>query len=96
MVGNLQFTIDNPEQLKNEARAKAIEQAKANAENLAKASGIKLGKLINVFENSSSYPVIYNKAFGLGGGTAESVPSPVIQPGQQEIEIIINLTYQVK
>ena len=96
LAGDLRFTIDNPEQLKNEARAKAIKQAKANAENLAKESGIKLGKLINVFESNNSYPVIYNKAMGLGGAVAESASSPVIQPGQQEIDITINLTYQVK
>ena len=31
LIGDLQFTIDNPEKLKEEARAKAIAQAKANA-----------------------------------------------------------------
>jgi len=97
LVSNVQFTIDNPEQFKQEARAKAIEQAKSNAQNLAQVSGIKLGKLINVYENYV-YP-IYNssKVMGLGGGAAvESAPAPTIQPGQQEIEITINLTYQVK
>jgi len=97
LANNLQFTIDNPEQFKQEARAKAIEQAKANAQNLAKVSGIKLGKLINVYENYSPYPIMYNtKALGLGGGAAESAPAPTIQPGQQEIDVTINLTYQVK
>ena len=47
-MGDLQFTIDNPEQFKEQARAAAIAQAKANAQNLAKESGIILGKLINV------------------------------------------------
>ncbi|MEK7080389.1 MAG: SIMPL domain-containing protein [Patescibacteria group bacterium] len=96
LANNLQFTIDNPEQFKQEARAKAIEQAKANAQNLVKESGIKLGKLINVYENYI-YPGVYNsKATGLGGGIAESEPVPTIQPGQQEINITINLTYQVR
>jgi hypothetical protein len=97
LTGNLQFTIDNPEQFKQEARAKAIEQAKANAKNLADSSGIKLGKLINVYENYS-YPIAYNDSakLGMGGGIAESAPAPVIQPGQQEIQITINLTYQVR
>lgn len=95
LVADLQFTIDNPEQFREQARAKAIEQAKANAQNLAKESGVRLGKLINVYENSNSYPVVYN-AMGKGGGVAESAPVPTIQPGQQEIDITISLTYQVK
>jgi len=96
LVGDLQFTIDNPEQLKEQARAKAIEKAKANAKNLAKESGMSLGKLINVYENSNSYPIMYSSA-KLGMGEAmDSAPAPTIQPGQQEINVTINLTYRVK
>jgi uncharacterized protein YggE len=97
VVGDLQFTIDNPEQFKEQARAKAIAQAKTNAQNLAKESGIGLGKIINVYENYN-YPMAYsvNAKAGMGGGVAESAPAPVIQPGQQEIDVTINLTYQVR
>ena len=97
LVGDLQFTIDNPEQFRDQARAKAIQQAKANAQNLAKESGVNLGKIINIYENYNPYPVAYSKALGIGGGDAQSAPVvPIIQPGQQEINITINLTYQVK
>jgi hypothetical protein len=97
LTGNLQFTIDDPEQFKTEARAKAIAQAKLNAQNLVKDSGITLGKLINVYENYV-YPVSYssNAKLGMGGGVAESSPSPVIQPGQTEVDVTINLTYEVR
>lgn len=95
LVGDLQFTIDNPEQFREQARAKAIAQAKANAKNLSKESGIGLGKLINVYEGYSS-PMMYSTK-GIGGGIADSVaPAPTIQPGQQEINVTVNLTYQVK
>ena len=95
LVGDLQFTIDNPEQFREQARAKAIAQAKANAKNLSQESGISLGKLINVYENSNPYPVAYNSAKMMGAGIADSAPVPTIQPGQQEIDVTINLTYQV-
>jgi hypothetical protein len=97
LVGDLQFTIDNPEQYKEQARAKAIAEAKTNADNLVKDSGINLGRLINVYENYA-YPMNYSsKAVGMGGGTIDSaVPAPTIQPGQQEIDVTINLTYQVR
>jgi hypothetical protein len=95
LVGDLQFTIDNPEQYKEQARAQAIAQAKTNAENLAKESGIGLGKLVNVYENYA-YPTTYsNSSKMLGAGAADSAPAPTIQPGQQEIDVTINLTYKV-
>jgi uncharacterized protein len=96
LVGDLQFTIDNPEQFKEQARAAAIKQAKANAQNLARESGVNLGKLINVYEGYyNPEPVVYNSAKAMGGGVAESAPVPTVQPGQQEIDVTINLTYQV-
>lgn len=97
MTGNLVFTIDDPEQYKAEARAKAIEQAKEKAQSLASASGIRLGKLVNVYENYY-YPMYESsKAYGLGGGSVDAVmPAPSIESGQQEITININLTYQVR
>jgi hypothetical protein len=96
LVGGLQFTIDNREQFKEQARAEAIAQAKANAQNLAKESGVNLGKLINVYEGSNREPVVYNSAMGMGGAAPEAVVAPTVQPGQQEIDVTINLTYQVK
>jgi uncharacterized protein len=97
VVGDLQFTIDNVEKVKEEARAKAIEQAKANAKNLAEKSGVKLGKIINVYENNYYSPV-YSSVKGMGGAAMDSVsaPSPTIQPGQQEVDLTVNLTYQVR
>lgn len=97
MTGNLVFTIDDPEQYKSEARAKAIEQAKEKAQKLADSSGIRLGKLINIYENYY-YPMYESaKGYGMGGGASDaSVPAPTIESGQQEITISLNLVYQVK
>jgi len=95
-IGDLQFTIDNPQKFQDQARAQAIAQAKTNAQNLAKESGVNLGKIINVYENNySTVPMAYNSV-AKGGGVTESAPAPTIQPGQQEIDVTINLTYQVK
>jgi uncharacterized protein YggE len=98
VVNDLQFSIDNPEQFKNQARADAIKQAKTNAQNLAKESGISLGKIINVYEGYNYSPVAYSKnSLAMGAGVSDTAaPSPVIQPGQQEIDVTINLTYQVR
>jgi len=97
LVGDLSFTIDNTDKLKEEARAKAIAQAKTNAKNLAKESGVRLGKIINIYENYIYPTALRSAKLGMGIATSDSaVSTPTIQPGQQEIDVTINLTYKVK
>ncbi|MBM3206607.1 MAG: DUF541 domain-containing protein [Candidatus Staskawiczbacteria bacterium] len=93
-VSSPQFTVDDIESVREEARLKAIEQAKEKAEKLAKQSGLKIDRLMNISEG-------YNYAYGLGGASVakESMPSspaPQIEPGQSEITISVNLTYRIK
>lgn len=97
LIGNISFSVEDPEKAQQEARMQAIEKAKQKAEDIAKASGIKLGKLINV--QDSYTPRYYDSAYksavapsGLGGST----PSPEIQSGQQEVDSTVILIYRVK
>ena len=46
-VGGLSFTIDEPEELRQEARIKALENATAKAKTLAKVAGVKIGKFFS-------------------------------------------------
>jgi uncharacterized protein YggE len=96
-VSNLRFEIDNPEKLKDQARAKAIDDAKDKAGALKGQLGIDLGKIINFSENVAGYPtpIMYNsmaakEGLGMGGG------GPDIQTGENEITVNITITYQIK
>ncbi len=93
-IGDLRFTIDSPEKAQAEARQKAIAQAKEKAQTLAKQSGLKIVKLINVFEGGY-YP---QPVYGKGGGVAmESANvAPQIQPGQMDIDSTVILIYRVR
>jgi uncharacterized protein YggE len=94
-VGQLSFTVDDMEKVRSEARAKAIDQAKQKAKALSEQAGLKLGKLVSVSEGyNTPYPV----AYGMGGTGAamEKSVAPDIQPGQQEVNITVSLTYRVK
>ena len=94
LIGDLQFTIDDPEKIKEGARKEAIEKAKAKASQLANQSGLKLGKLIDVYEESYSPYSSDVEKFGLGGGEKRAVPE--IQPGEQEVTVIISLVYRIR
>ncbi|MBI2459649.1 MAG: SIMPL domain-containing protein [Parcubacteria group bacterium] len=93
-VGNLTFETDNPEQLKQAARAKALAQAKEKAEALSRIVGVKLGKIISFSESSSDNqpPPLYaldKSAVGVGGA------APAVEAGSNEIIIIATVEYEI-
>lgn len=95
-VGDIQFVIDDPEKLKEEARNEAIESAKEKAQSIAKATGLKLGKIVSFSEavTPEDYPRPYSlevREEALGGGS-----SPEIEKGSQEIEVNVSLTFELK
>jgi len=89
------FTIDNEDSLKIEARQKAIDDAKDKAKELAKALGVRLGKITNFSENGN-YPVMYATK-GMMFDSASSVPAPAQLPkGENTISSDVTITYEIK
>lgn len=95
-VGGVSFTIDDPEELQRQAREEAIQNAKEKALELAKDLGVKLGKLKGFNEGGFSSPTpFYERSamdMGMGGGGG-IVPVPT---GEQEIQMSVTLTYEVR
>lgn len=91
-VNSLYFGVENDEQVKEQARALAISDAKDKAEKLSEQLGMTLGKLIGFSENSSGYPIpMYDyKGYGVGGGT------PEVQTGENEIIMNVTLIYEIR
>ncbi len=93
-IGNVAFTIENPDKLKEEARQKAIENAKAKAKVLAKDLGVRISKIVGFSESSNGGvpPIFYAEAaYGKGGGGG-----PDLAQGEQEIKIFVTVTYEFK
>ena len=100
-IDQVQFTVEDPEKVKGEAMKEAVTKAKEKAQNIANASGLKLGKMVSIYENSSSggnpvpsYATMESK--GMGGSADMAIVSPDIQPGQQEIIVTMSLTYRLQ
>lgn len=95
-VGGLNFTVDKPDNFKNEARQKAIINARAKAERLAASLGVRLGAIRNFNESGINPPIFYSKieAFGVGGGPESPVPS--IEEGSLEINSHVTIVYEIK
>jgi uncharacterized protein len=94
-VGGLTFDIDQPEKYQQEARKKALQNAKDKAEALAQIMGVKLGKVISFSESGSNltpYPLYSLKSdSGIGGGGT----APSVAPGSQDIIIDATIVYEL-
>ncbi len=97
-VSQLNFTIDDPAAVENEARAKAIAEARDKAKLVARAGGFSVGRLLGIDEGSQ--PPIYAEKFGrmmsLDGATAVApLPAPTIEPGSQDVIVNVTLRYEI-
>jgi uncharacterized protein YggE len=98
-LSGLTFTFDKPEATQTEARNKAIADAKAKADVLAKQLGVTLVRVVSFNENGSGYPQPY--AYGRGGATANQAMdvksvAPEISVGQNNVTNDVTVTYEIK
>lgn len=97
-IGGPNFTVDDPDKLQSDARAEAIDDAKAKAEVLEKQLGVRLGKIVNFSENGN-YPMYYAKGMMAMGGDGVSVAesgAPTLSPGEQKITSNVTITYEIR
>lgn len=78
----------------NEAREKAVEDAKKKAEGAAKIAGFKLGRIINYSENLGGFPKPMPLAMG-AGIKAQGSPTQV-EPGSSEITVTVTLSFEIQ
>lgn len=95
-ISGLNFTIDDEEELKQEARKAAIDNAKEKAKQLAKDLGVKLVRVVS-FSESGSQPRFlrtFDTAF------AESIDDggviPEIPVGENKIISNVSITYEIR
>lgn len=93
-IDNLGFSVDDPSVYYEEAREKAIADAKAKAEQLAELVGVTLGKPTYVAEGIQQpfYPA------WAGGGMAPPpapAPAPSISPGEMTVSLSVQIAYSI-
>jgi uncharacterized protein YggE len=82
------------------ARDIALQDARAKAEQLAKASGSRLGKVITITDNTyynMLWPIYYAKAGSVGDIAMDSTENnQSLSPGETEISVNVNVVYKIK
>lgn len=92
-INDLSFSVEDPTQYYDEARTKAVEDAKQMAGQLASLNNVTLGNPTFVSEAAQSIPP------PLSLGVAVPAPSPVVQtpisPGEMEITLTVQIVYEI-
>ena len=89
------FTVDDPDLLKEEAREKAIRNAREKAETLAKNLNVRLVRTTGFFENTGRYPTPYlEKGFGTNSAVGGTVPE--LPAGEQEVAVSVSISYEIR
>lgn len=93
-IYGIEFAVDNTASYASDARAAAVADAKARAEELASLTGVTLGDVVSVSEVIGAAAPLYNNfradAVAMGGGGTS------IQPGTLELTTQLQIVYTIQ
>jgi uncharacterized protein YggE len=87
-VSGPNLTVSEDDEQYRDAVAKALEDARAKAEALARSAGLTLGEPVAIVEGGGGAPMPFGRA------AAELADVP-IEPGKQEIQAILTVTFAI-
>jgi len=94
-VGGISFSVSDltRDDLEDELRNEAINKAKEKAEKIANSAGIKLGKIINISEDTVSPqpPMYFDRALTM---EASGSPETQVSPGTSTVIKTVTLSYE--
>ena len=93
-INSVSFNVNDTTALEVQARDKAMADAKARAEQLAKAAGVTLGTPMSISEYTSG-PVPYEAKGLTAAADNGGAPVPVSQ-GQIQVNLQVSVTYLIK
>ena len=94
-AGGIEFEIDDPEKLREQAEEKAIADARENAQRLARALGVGLGR-VKTF-SVGAVPTHIPPIFAARAIAAEGGPTgPPVPSGSLEVVATVSVTYELR
>jgi uncharacterized protein len=94
LISGINFTVENNTEALKQARAAAVDDAKAKADQLAAAGKISVGSIVNIVElaqNGEPQPI----AMAAGKAADASVANTQIESGQLKVVVNVQVTYAV-
>ena len=90
-IGGINFMVSQASTLLDEARAKAIADARRKAVIYAKAAGVTLGEPLSISEEGAAPPVFRSKM--VAGGMAATAP---VAQGEETLSISVSVSWAIK
>ncbi len=93
-VSGLQFTIDDDEIYKAQAREEALKKVGEKAVSLSKSLGVRLGSIVSYAEYSGNGNLVSYKGYemGIGGGAS----APQVESGSMDVVMNVNVTFEIR
>jgi uncharacterized protein YggE len=91
-IGGVNFMVTNASKWLDEARPKAIADARRKAEIYAKAAGVTIGAPLNISEEAASGPIMPR---GFAAAPMAAAPTP-IAAGDETLTVRISVSWEIK
>jgi uncharacterized protein len=90
-IGDISFTVSNASKLLDEARERAVADARRKAEIYARAAGVTLGAPLSISEEGAPSPMSFRK---MTAGMPAS-PAPIAQ-GEETLAVTVGVSWAIK
>ena len=89
-IGGINFMVSQASKLLDEAREKAVADARRKAEIYAKAAGVTLGAPLSISEEGNAAPVPYRR---MAAGIAAQAP---VAQGEETLSVTVSVSWAIK
>lgn len=97
-VWGISVYVEDPSSAASQARSMAVDDARAKADELATASGMVVTNVVSISETSAPppMPLQYDLARGGADMTASEAAAVPVSPGQSEIRVDLQITFEIE
>jgi uncharacterized protein YggE len=91
-ISGITFGIDQPTGVLNQARNRAMSDARSRADLYAQAAGVSVGRVLSISEQTAAIPRPQPTMARMAMAEASSVP---VATGEQELRAVVHVVYEI-
>lgn len=95
-ISSINFDVEDSDKYLNEARKEAFDKALAKARTMARQNNVRIKRAVTFSESQNVYPYPILFASQLSKGMEAAAVSPSIEPGSQEVTVMVSVTYEIQ